>query len=150
MTAQTTTMLKENPLPRLLRGALAGVAGGIVFGLMMSLMGMIGMIGGLVGQMGNLTISWGLHLLISAFIGAIFGLIAPLFGDSTGKLVGGGLIYGLIWWFLGPLLLMPTMMGMGPQLSAAGMSAAMPSLIGHLVYGAVTAGAWIWLTRRAS
>lgn len=32
---------------------------------------------------------------------------------------------------------MPVMMGMGPQLSASGIQSAMPSLWGHLAFGAV-------------
>ncbi len=144
------TTSTTSDLPTILtRGVLAGLAGGVVFGLMMSMMGMIGMIGGLVGQMGNTAVSWILHLAISAIIGATFGLIAPMIGDSAVKIGVGGLIYGLVWWFLGPLLIMPMLMGMGPQLSAAGMSAAMSSLVGHLIFGAVTALAWIWLTRRS-
>lgn len=130
-------------------GVLAGLAGGVVFGLLMTMMGMIGMIGGLAGQMGNVPLSWGIHLVISAIIGAIFGAIAPYAGATLVRILGAGAIYGLVWWFLGPLLLMPTMMGMGPQLSAAGLSSAMPSLWGHLIYGVVTAYVWLWLSRRA-
>ena len=145
VTANPTT----STLPRFLAlGAAAGLAGGIVFGLMMTMMGMIGMIGALAGQMGNVPVSWAIHLVISAIIGAGFGLVAPFAGAALGRVLGAGAVYGLVWWFLGPLLIMPTMMGMGPQLSPAGMSAAMPSLVGHLVFGLVTAYAWHWLSRR--
>jgi uncharacterized membrane protein YagU involved in acid resistance len=136
-------------LPRdLLLGAAAGLAGGLVFGLMMTVMDMIGMIGALAGQMGNVPVSWVIHLLISALIGAGFGVVAPYSGPSLARVLVAGAGYGLLWWFLGPLLIMPTMMGMGPQPSAAGMSAAMPSLVGHVVFGLVTAFAWQWLSRR--
>lgn len=148
MTTATATSSPNN-LPRNLGlGAAAGLIGGIVFGLLMTMMGMIGMIGGLVGQMGNVPVSWGLHLLISAIIGAIFGLVAPYAGASLGRVLGAGALYGLAWWVLGPLLIMPMMMGMGPQLSAEGISAAMPSLMGHLAFGLVTAYAWHWLANR--
>jgi hypothetical protein len=146
-TASATTT--TNPLPRnLLLGAAAGLVGGIVFGLMMTMMGMIGMIGALAGQMGNVPVSWAIHLVISAIIGAGFGLLAPYAGSTLGRVLGAGLVYGLVWWFLGPLLIMPTMMGMGPQLTPAAMSSAMSSLVGHLVYGLVAAYAWFWLSRR--
>jgi len=148
MATDTSTTMTDQLPQRLTRGALAGLIGGLVFGMMMTMMGMIGMVGALAGQPGNAVVGWGLHLIISAVIGAGFGLLAPALGDATGKLLAGGLVYGLVWWFLGPLLIMPTMMGMGPQLSAAGMSAAMSSLWGHLIYGAVTALAWGWLARR--
>jgi len=136
-------------LPRnVLLGAAAGLVGGIVFGLMMTMMGMIGMIGALAGQMGNVPVSWMIHLVISAIIGAGFGVVVPYAGSTSARVLGAGLVYGLGWWVLGPLLIMPTMMGMGPQLSPAGMSAAMPSLVGHLIFGLVTAYAWRWLSRR--
>ncbi len=70
-------------------------------------------------------------------IGALF---APLLGRfSTDKLkgLGFGLLYGVIWWFLGPLILMPLLLGMGTMLSPQGMQMALPSLGGHLVFGGI-------------
>ncbi len=140
-----------NTVPRnLLLGAAAGLVGGVVFGLMMTMMGMIGMIGGLVGQMGNVPVSWVTHLVISAIIGAGFGLLAPYVGATSVRVLVAGAVYGLAWWVLGPLLIMPTMMGMGPQLTAQAVSSTMPSLVGHVVFGLVTAYAWYWLSRRQS
>ncbi|MDZ4673664.1 MAG: hypothetical protein SGI84_04355, partial [Gemmatimonadota bacterium] len=57
-----------------------------------------------------------------------------------GKAVGSGLGYGALWWVLGPLTLMPMMMGMGSIGSMWNMTAAsaqMPSLVGHLIFGAI-------------
>jgi uncharacterized membrane protein YagU involved in acid resistance len=148
MTTATVTPTTSD-LPRnLLLGTAAGLVGGIVFGLMMTMMGMIGMIGALAGQLGNVPVSWVIHLVISAIIGAGFGLVAPYAGATLGRVLGVGAVYGLVWWFLGPLLIMPMMMGMGPQLSAAGMSGAIPSLVGHILFGLVTAYTWHWLGRR--
>lgn len=148
MTTTTATSTTHN-LPRNLGlGAAAGLIGGIVFGLLMTMMGMIGMIGALAGQMGNVPVSWAIHLVISAIIGAGFGLLAPYAGSTLARVLGAGAVYGLAWWVLGPLLIMPTMLGMGPQLTPAGISSAMPSLMGHLVYGLVTAYAWYWLSHR--
>ncbi len=65
---------------------------------------------------------------------------APLFGRfSTDKLkgLGFGLLYGVIWWFLGPLILMPLLLGMGTMLSLQGMQMALPSLLGHLIFGGI-------------
>lgn len=144
----TGTMMNDGLQQRLMRGAMAGLAGGVVFGLMMQMMGMIGMIGALAGQPGNAAVGWVVHLILSAIIGAGFAFVAPMFSGGTPMLVVGGLLYGLVWWVLGPLLIMPIMMGMGPQLSAAGISGALPSLWGHLAFGAVTALAWVWLASR--
>jgi hypothetical protein len=52
------------------------------------------------------------HLLISAFIGATFAL---LFGSRINAKAGPWIWAAVwnIWWILGPLTLMPVMMGMG-------------------------------------
>jgi len=48
-------------------------------------------------------------------------------------------VYGFAWWILGPLTLMPFFMGMGLGVNwnVTAMSAAMPSLVGHLIFGAI-------------
>ncbi|MFC5382066.1 hypothetical protein [Aquipuribacter nitratireducens] len=124
-------------------GVVGGLAGGIVFGLMMQLMGMLGMVGMLVGSE-SLAVAWVVHLLISAAIGAGFGLVlAPrVNGLATG--LGLGAAYGLLWWALGPLLLMPAAMGM-PVLTVD--ATAGQSLLGHLVFGLVL-GVVVALARR--
>ena len=55
-----------------------------------------------------------------------------LTGYGRGALVG--LAYGAIWWVLGPLMMMPLMMGM--PLFTVDMPALL-SLMGHMVYGAI-------------
>lgn len=109
-----------------------------MFGLMMSMAmpPMLGTIGSLVGAPG---LGWLVHLVFSAIIGAGFGLF---FGRwvtaSWGQAAGLGMGYGLIWWILGPLLIMPMWMGMGPMLSHALDVSNLLSLMGHLVFGLVT------------
>lgn len=124
-------------------GVVGGLAGGIVFGLMMQLMGMLGMVGMLVGSE-SLLVAWGVHLVISAAIGGGFGLVlAPrVRGLVSG--VGLGAAYGFVWWVLGPLLLMPAAMGM-PLLRVDAM--AWQSLVGHLLFGVVL-GAVVALAAR--
>lgn len=118
-------------------GALAGLAGGVPFGLMMTAMGSIQMIAGMVGSEAA-AVGWGIHLMISAAIGASYGLLTGRLGrlDLRRHLLLGT-TYGALWWFLGPLTLMPLMMGMPLGWHAAAMHAMLPSLLGHLVFGAV-------------
>ncbi|MGH2543242.1 MAG: hypothetical protein ACRDIB_10605 [Ardenticatenaceae bacterium] len=132
---------------RILNGALAGLAGGVVFGLMMGMMQMLPMVAGLVGSQSPV-VGFIVHMVISAIIGAIYGVVLGGATTSWGTALGLGAIYGLVWWFLGPLLIMPTMMGMGPQLNATAMAEQMPSLIGHLIYGVITGATFFWLTHR--
>ena len=129
-------------------GAYAGLAGGGVFGMMMAMMGVLPMIGKMVGApsagMGFLV-----HMVISAAIGASFAVIL---GRSVRRAATGiwrGLIYGAFWWMLGALTLMPVFLGMGPQWSADAAMKALPSLMGHLVYGAILGAGYAWLRRRA-
>src|SRR5215203_4062786 len=99
---------------RIVGGVVGGVAGGLVFGAMMAAMGMLPMVASVVGSNSAL-IGFLYHMFNSVVIGAIFGL---LFGaqDRTYRLGAAlGLLYGAIWWVLGPM-----------------------SLVGHLLYGLVT------------
>jgi uncharacterized membrane protein YagU involved in acid resistance len=128
-------------------GAYAGLAGGIVFGAMMAMMGMLPMIGMMVGLPSAL-VGFLVHLVISALIGISF---AVLFDRLLSSVSGGlpyGLAYGGTWWFLGPLTLMPLMMGMGLNWNAAAASQMLPSLVGHLVYGAILGTTYAWLKGR--
>jgi len=60
-----------------------------------------------------------------------------------------GLVYGFIWWFLGPLTLMSLMMGAGLQWTASAVEQTIQSLIWHLVFGGVLGVSYEAL-RRAS
>jgi uncharacterized membrane protein YagU involved in acid resistance len=127
----------------LVAGALAGLAGGIVFGLMMQAMmpNMLAMIGSLIGQP---SLGWVVHLVVSAVIGAIFGFGLGTYAQTRtlaitwALAIGLGAAYGFVWWILGPLLIMPIMLGQGPQLANALTQQNVMALMGHLVYGVVT------------
>ena len=54
-------------------GAIAGIAGGVVFGAMMGMMGMLPMIGQMAGSP-TASAGFFVHLIISAFIGGSFAL----------------------------------------------------------------------------
>lgn len=118
------------------RGILGGLVGGLAFGVMMGMMGMLPMIGGMIGMPSNLP-GFLVHMMMSAAIGGAFGLfVAPRVSRTPHTLLAG-LGYGAAWWVLGPLTLMPWIMGMGfaANLSVSGISGALPSLMGHLVFG---------------
>lgn len=125
-------------------GVIAGLVGGIVFGTMMQMMGMIGMISGLAGQ-SSVAVGWVIHLTISAVLGAGYGLTLGQLPHSWARGLVYGLAYGLVWWVLGALLLMPLMMGM-PVLQVGAMQ--IQSLIGHLLFGAVAGLVFTALVRR--
>ncbi len=130
-------------------GVYGGLAGGAVFGAMMAMMGMLPMIGSMVGSP---TVLAGtvVHLVNSAIIGAGFALLfgTVVRGIGTGGVTG--VAYGVGWWVLGPLTLMPLFMGMGLGVNwnAAAATSMLPSLMGHMVFGVVLGAAYAALRQR--
>lgn len=119
---------------RVLAGVVGGLAGGLVFGAMMATMGMLPMVASLVGS-SSAAVGFFVHLVISVLIG--LALTVPgggLLAGSYLRAAAIGLAYGALWWVLGPLLIMPAMMGM-PVFAVD--AASVMSLIGHLLYGLV-------------
>jgi uncharacterized membrane protein YagU involved in acid resistance len=127
-------------------GAIAGLAGGAIFGVMMGMMGMLPMVGMLVRQE-NAVVGFIVHLLISAFIGAVYGLVAGRFPNNATTAIIGGIANGVVWWVLGALILMPLMLGMTQMVFVIG-QAQWLSLMGHIIYGLVTAFVFIPLAKR--
>jgi hypothetical protein len=58
-----------------------------------------------------------------------------------------GALNGIIWWILGALILMPLMLGMGDMVFVIGGDQWM-SLVGHLIFGVVTALVFLPLSKR--
>ncbi len=128
-------------------GVYCGLAGVVVFGAMMATMGMLPMIANMVGSPS----AWSgffVHLMISATIGGSFAVLLDATGQRGG--VGCGLAYGFTWWILGPLTLMPFFMGMGLGVNwnVAAMGQAIPSLVGHLIFGGILGVTYKWLQNR--
>lgn len=118
---------------RVSAGVIGGLAGGLVFGVMMAMMGMLPMVASLIGS-DSAVVGFGLHLVNSVVIG--LGLTVILGGmlTSYGRGAVIGLLYGALWWVLGPLLIMPLMLGM-PLFAIK--TTALMSLLGHLLYGLI-------------
>ncbi len=132
---------------KLIGGAVSGLIGGVVFGMMMGMMGMLPMVAMLIKSESGV-VGFLVHMVISAIIGAGFGLV---FGGRALDFKSGalwGAVYGVIWWILGPLLIMPVMMGMGPQFGMALTMPMMLSLMGHLIFGVVAGLAYPVVVRR--
>jgi hypothetical protein len=145
---------------RTVDGALAGIGGGLAFGLMMQMMmapapgghemPMMAMVAMVVGS-DSLVIGWLYHLFNSAVIGALFGFLLGSRVHSAATGLAWGAAWGVIWWVLGALILMPMLLGMEP-FAALRMPAmrpvAMGSLVGHLLYGVILG--WLFVQLRRS
>jgi len=129
-------LLLNEIVDRGLRGAFAGLLGGSVFGVWMAEKGVLAAIASMGGGSSPL-LGLVMHLVISMGIGASFAVL--YFRVAVGLIpsILWGLVYGFIWWFLGPLTLMSLMMGTGLQWTASAVAQTIPSLIWHLVFGGV-------------
>jgi hypothetical protein len=131
-------------------GVVGGLLGGAAFGAMMGMMGMLPMIGQMVGQPSAL-VGLAIHLANSAIIGAGFAVVFGRTVEGFGSGTTAGLVYGIAWWLLGPLTLMPLFMGMGLgvnwNLGAA--QSMLPSLVGHIMYGVILGTSYTWLRQRS-
>jgi len=127
-------------------GGIAGLGGGLVFGIMMGMMGMLAMVGMLAGQE-SAVIGFIIHMLISAFIGVTFGIIATRLPSGWGATVIGSAVYGIVWWVLGALIMMPLMLGMTHMVFVIGGPQWM-SLVGHIIYGVVMGVLFVPLSQR--
>jgi thiol-disulfide isomerase/thioredoxin len=101
----------------------------------------------------SLVVGWIYHLFNSAIIGAVFGwLLGARAEAGSGSGTAWGTLWGLVWWVLGGLILMPLLLGM-PAFAALRMppmrTAAMGSLVGHLIYGGILGFAYARLRRSA-
>ncbi|WP_234865568.1 hypothetical protein [Sinomonas albida] len=120
---------------RAIAGLLGGLAGGVVFGMLMAMMGMFTTIAMMMGSTSPL-VGVVVHLMISVVYGLVLTLFFARFLHSYGRASVAGLVYGVILWVVGPLLIMPLMLG----IPVFGFSAAvMMSLLGHVIYGVLLA-----------
>jgi uncharacterized membrane protein YagU involved in acid resistance len=134
-------------LTSLLWGAGASLVGGGLFTLVMLTTGLLPDVAGLVGGSSPI-IGFLVHMGISALIGMSYGLLFRYEAPTMEAGIAWGLAYGLAWWFLGPLTLMPLLLGGTLTWSLEAATALMPSLIGHLLYGAATASIFMLLEQR--
>jgi len=128
-------------------GAMASLAGGLLFTLVMVATGVLPSVASLVGG-ASPVLGFIVHMGISALVGMSYGLLFQHEAPDFGSGVAWGLLYGLIWWFVGPLTLMPIVLGGSITWTVTAAGALLPSLIGHLIYGAATAFVFQVLERR--
>jgi uncharacterized membrane protein YagU involved in acid resistance len=145
MSASTLTIRKYD-IRTLWTGAAAGLIGGIPFGMMMGMMGMLPMIGMLV-RVESAIAGILVHALISAVTGALYGFLAMRLPQTWRTAVLAGMAYGVIWWVLGALVLMPALLGMFQNIFVIGQMQWL-SLMGHIVFGVVLAIAFHFLYPR--
>ncbi len=124
-------------LPRaLIGGGAAGLVGGWAFGQWMEQANFFPLVAGLV-RSDSAGVGRTLHFFIALVIGMTFGLLFQADVRHAGSSLSWGLAYGLFWWFLGPLTLLPMLQGHAPDWSAERGAALFGALVGHLIYGLI-------------
>ncbi|MEO8391367.1 MAG: hypothetical protein ABI700_00105 [Chloroflexota bacterium] len=146
LTSQFVRRLALRVLAALLGGGLAGLFGGLAFGAWMAQAGFFPLVAGLVNSNSAET-GRTLHLIISIAIGASYGVLFRRDIGRIGSSIAWGAVYGLIWWVLGPLTLMPWLLGQGVQWNIPAAQNAFASLIGHVIYGIVLGMAYAFLSQ---
>jgi hypothetical protein len=130
-------------------GAAAGLAGGVLFSLVLAGTGFLASAAGLMGST-SLALGFAVQVAAGVLIGMSYGLLFQYEAPNVGAGMTWGMVYGLVWWFIGPLTLMPILLGGTFSWTPRAADAALPALVGHLLYGAVTAAAFLALERRHS
>ncbi len=130
--------------------ALGGLAGGLVFGLLLQSLGMMPVIGSLYG-VESVAVGWVAHLLHSLVFALVFAaaVVRTDYRDAgPAPMAALGAGYGVVLWLVAAAIAMPLWM------SAVGLAApAIPnldvnSLVGHLVYGALLGAVFAFARRR--
>ena len=128
-------------------GVAASVAGGLLYSLVLLWAGYLPKLAELAGGTSE-ALGFAVNMVVSAGLGITYGLLfqreAPNFASAT----CWGLLYGLIWWFAGPLTLLPLFLTGSFDWRVEAASGLFPALIGHLLYGATTAGVFFILEQR--
>src|ERR1700678_1003863 len=127
-------------------GAVSGVAGGALYAFVLIAAGSWKEIAAIAGGMSP-TFGFVVHLAISIFMGASYGLLFQREAPNLASGIGWGLVYGLIGWFIGPLTLLAVAEGHSLW-APADARAQFPALVGQLMYGAVAAASFWLLERR--
>jgi NADH dehydrogenase len=118
-------------------GSIAGTIGGFVLAVALQAKGMMTDTAGLIG-LTSIQSGLFIHLLVSALAGAGYGAFFGYQPGAYAATTSNGVIYGLIWWILGPLTLSPILMGRAPTWSLSAAGASFLNLTGHILHGGLT------------
>ena len=118
------------------RGAAAGIAGGLLYTLMLARLGSFEGIAQLM-RADNAAVGVLVHAVVSVIWGAVYGLLFRRQTYGIGSAVGWGVAFGFFIWVVGPNTLFAVLTGQTPDWSADSTAPRTASLVGHLVYGAV-------------
>lgn len=158
--ASTETVIRVEQ-PRMTKSvwagaAVAGIAGGIIFGMMMQMMMRDVLevaIPGLFGLGPSLALGWGIHLFNSAVFGLAYAAVVQLdplaeYAERVTTGAGLGLGYGVIIWVVAASIIMPLWVGAMLPMNPPVPDFNLTSLVGHAVYGLILGALYPLLVAR--
>ncbi|HME08161.1 MAG TPA: hypothetical protein VKG25_13990 [Bryobacteraceae bacterium] len=128
-------------------GAIASLAGGSLFSLMLLYTGYLPTLAVLAGGT-SAALGFIVNMVASAGIGCTYGVLFQREAPNLGSGMCWGMLYGMIWWFAGSLTLLPRILTGDCDWRIEAAQALLPLLVGHLLYGVVTASVFYLLERR--
>ncbi len=134
-----------------LRGILMGQAGGIIGGLLFTIIMLgVGSLSNVAALVGSDSVIAGfiVHFLIAITVGTTYGLLFQRQAYSYGAGMAWGLLYGVLWWLIGTNTLFNVLMRVPVDWSLSAVAARYPFLVGHLLYGAGLGLFYQYLARR--
>src|SRR5499427_8258432 len=132
----TASVSQFNWTRAMVAGGLAGVLGGTIFDRWMSAGEYFPLLSG-ISQLPSRGTSLLLQFLIALLMGVIFGLLFQRDVRGYGSCMGWGIGYAILWWFLGPMTLLPIVSRSPLDWSSDAGSAVFGSLVGHILYGLI-------------
>ena len=125
-----------NPWRALVTGGIAGLLGGAAFSWWMDQEGFYPLIAGVL-KCESRMIGVGVHYVVACIIGAAFAFLFQRDVRGPGSSMGWGVGYGILWWFLGPLTLVPLITGQSIDWSATNARSLFGELVASVWFGLV-------------
>ena len=144
---RTRESLGTQSVRALLMGQVAGIIGGLLFTIVMVATDSLPRVASLVGG-SSAVLGFLVHCLIAFIVGSSYGILFRNEAYSYGSGMGWGLLYGFLWWLLGPGTLFFMILRQPIDWSLAGTVARYPALVGHLLYGMGLGLVFQFLVRR--
>ena len=119
-------------------GAIAGLIGGIVASPILLATGVLPRLASATTDPSTFKILFA-HVVVSIVLGMLYGILFRNESSSIGMGIAWGWLFGLIWWYAGPITIEPLILTGQCDWSTDAVSSLLPSLMGHLIFGAVTA-----------
>ena len=144
-----------SPSRALVGGAFAGIVGGWAFGAWMEQVGFFPLVATIVRARSG-AIGETVHFAIAIVVGVSFAALFQRDVRGLGSSLCWGVAYGVLWWFVGALTLLPLLTGTAVDYAPAHVATLYGSFVGHVVYGLIVGllyafvdGIWIWLFERS-